>query len=276
METLMIASKTSDLMAGLTALIGAMVIALAPAQAYEDVWPDLKSEIFGANTVISEDDGTIIMEAPYRAEDAAIVPIELRMPADVAPRVKKLTLIIDKNPAPIAAKITFGDAAGSGERKISTRIRLDMYSFVRAIVETDDGKLHMVSKFVKGAGGCSAPAMKDPDAALQNAGKMKLRSFAANQSTPQMLEAQVMVRHPNYSGMQMNQATGLFIPANFIQHMEVRRGENIVFKLEGGISLSEDPNIRFTYAGAGAGPLEVVATDSGGRAFTIRKDVAGS
>ena len=68
-----------------------------------------------------------------------------------------------------------------------------------------------------------------------------------------------MVRHPNYSGMQMNQLTGLYIPAKFVEHMEVRKGDELVFDMEGGISLSENPNIHFTYAVGVDGPLSVCA-----------------
>ena len=60
---------------------------------------------------------------------------------------------------------------------LSTRVRVDMYSNIRAIVETADGKLHMASNFVKASGGCSAAASKDADEALANLGKMQVRTF---------------------------------------------------------------------------------------------------
>ena len=101
---------------------------------------------------IAEEDGTITLEAPYRAEDAAVVPLTMRIPASVAANVKSLTLVIDKNPAPVAATFTFGQAAGDGERMLSTRVRIDMYSNVRAVIETADGKLHMATKYVKAVG----------------------------------------------------------------------------------------------------------------------------
>ena len=122
----------------------------------------------------------MVLEAPVRAEDAALVPITVRVPADVAPSVKSLTLVIDKNPAPVVATFTFGDAAGTGERVISTRVRIDMYSNVRAVIEANDGQLHMTSRFVKAAGGCSAPALKDADDALAQLGRMQVKTFAAD------------------------------------------------------------------------------------------------
>ena len=173
----------------------------------------------------------------------------MRIPASVAANVKSLTLVIDKNPAPVAATFTFGKAAGDGERMLSTRVRIDMYSNVRAVIETGDGKLHMTTKFVKASGGCSAPAGKDMDEALANLGKMQIKTFAAAADrTPDTREAQVMIRHPNYTGMQMDQLTREFTPAKFVQELEVKRGGELVFRMDSGISISENPNFRFTFA----------------------------
>ena len=62
------------------------------------------------------------------------------------------------------AKFSFGPAEGAGgERSISTRVRIDNFSHVRAILETADGSLHMATKFVQAAGGCGAMNAKDPD-----------------------------------------------------------------------------------------------------------------
>ena len=170
---------------------------------------------------------------------------------------------------------TFPKLAGQGERVISTRVRVDMYSNVRAILETNDGALHMATKFVKAAGGCSAPALKDAEEALAQLGKMKLRLHQADQS-PMTQGAQVMIRHPNYSGMQMNQLTGLYIPAKYVQQIEVKRGDEVVFKMEGGISLSENPNIRFTYAPGVDNEIVVTAKDTDGSVFTARHTPKGS
>jgi len=258
----------------LAAVTGLPVAPAVAQQEADDPWPGIRKDLYAARD-ISEGDGAIELTAPVRADDAAVVPITMRIPASVAATAKTLTLVIDKNPMPVAATFTFGPAAGSGERMIDTRIRVDMYSNVRAVLETTDGKLHMATKYVKAAGGCSAPALKDQEQALAELGKMKLRLHEANQ-TPMMQEAQVMIRHPNYSGMQMNQLTGLYIPAKFIDSMEVKRGSDTVFTMTGGISLSENPNIRFTYAGGTDNDLSVVAKDTTGATFNIRQSAKGS
>jgi sulfur-oxidizing protein SoxY len=218
----------------------------------------------------------VTIEAPGRADDAALVPLTVRIPADAAERVKKLTLIVDKNPAPVVAEFAFGPAAGNGERVLSTRVRVDMYSNVRAVAETEDGSLYMATKFVKAAGGCSAPALKDTDAALADAGRMIVRTLGAADASSGLRQAQLMIKHPQYSGLQLNQATGFYIPARFVREIDVKRGDEFVFKMTGGISISEDPNFRFTYAGGGDETLEVTATDTEGKVFTGRTGPKGS
>ncbi len=253
-------------LAGLTlaVLIAAAGTVAAQAADADDIWPSLQKDLFGARTVV-EDHSVVALEAPYRADDAALVPLKVTLPAATARSVKRLLLVIDKNPAPLVADFTFGPAAGDGERVIETRVRVDMYSNVRAIAETDDGRLVMATRFVKAAGGCSAPALKDTDAALAEAGKMQIKHLAT--TAHGLSEAQIKIRHPQYSGLQLNQVTGYYIPANFLRVIDVARDGERVFRVEGGISLSEDPNIRFTYAAGGGNTIEVTAEDTDGKIF---------
>lgn len=273
--TSMLRRWLASLLVALPLLSGLPLAGPASAQeADTDLWPGIAKDLYGARP-ISDAEGKIALEAPVRAEDAALVPITMRIPATVAANAKSLTLVIEKNPMPVAATFTFGPAAGQGERMIETRVRIDMYSNVRAILETADGGLYMDTRYVKAAGGCSAPALKDQEQALAELGKMKLRVHDTAQS-PLMQEAQVMIRHPNYSGMQMNQLTGLYIPAKYVDSLEVKRGGDVVFAMTGGISLSENPNIRFTYASGLDNEISVVAKDTTGATYTIRQPAKGS
>jgi sulfur-oxidizing protein SoxY len=262
------ASRRGPLVLGVLSALG-LALAGAPALA-DDPWPDIKRVVFDDRDIL-EEDSTITMDAPYRAEDAAIVPITVHIPASVAGDVKTLTLIIEKNPAPVAATFHFGPAAGKGDRMLSTRVRIDMYSNVRAVIETADSKLHMATKYVKASGGCSAPAGKDIDEVLANIGKMQIRTFddaKGGGQSPATREAQVMIRHPNFTGMQMDQLTREYTPAKYVQDLEVKRGGELVFQMEGGVSISENPNLRFTFAPGIDPTLEVTAKDSDGRVFT--------
>ena len=256
----------------------ACLSAVAPARAGDDPWPDIKAGVFEGRDIA--EDGVFALYAPAQAEDAAIVPIAIHMPTTVANTAKTLTLIIDRNPAPVAATFRFGDAfkasADVGERKILTRVRVDSFSKVRAVLETADGKLHMAEKFVMGAGGCSAPASKDADEAMANLGKMQVKTLGDRSHGEHWREAIVMIRHPNFTGMQMDLESRGYTPARYIDVLEVTRGGSLLLRMEGGISISEDPNIRFNYDGAGGDALEVRATDTEGAKFAGKSLASGS
>lgn len=228
-----------------------------------ETWQDLQYDVVG-EAQIGAADTLLSLDAPYRAHDAATVPVVLKQ-LDPDAQITAATVVIDENPAPIAGVFTFSPAMG--QLDFEMRVRVNQYSNVRVIAETPEG-LHMTGRFVKASGGCSAPATKDPEAALASMGKMKLRMFgeAAQISTPRR-EAQIMIRHPNYSGLQRDQITQLFIPAHFIDHLEVWQGEELLFTMDGGISISEDPAFRFAYNDNGATTLTVKATDTEGNSF---------
>lgn len=232
-------------------------------------WEDLRGDVLGEISIGNGDD-LLTLDAPYRAHDAATVPIVLTQ-NDPSRAITSATVVIDENPAPVAGVFTF--SPDMGPLDFEMRVRVNQYSNVRVIAETDAGAF-MTGRFVKASGGCSAPASRDPQVALATMGQMKLRSFGeTNMSTPRR-EAQIMIRHPNYSGLQRDQITQLFINAHFIDHIEVWQGDSLLFTMDGGISISENPVFRFSYNDNGAEHLTIKATDTEGNAFeqTLPKD----
>src|SRR5215471_10893548 len=174
----------------------------------EDTWASLADDIFKGRP-LEDGTGLVSIEMPARAEDAAIVPVTMRLtlpPGDVR-RLKALTLVIDDNPVPVAAAFKFGDSAGVST--ISTRVRVNSYTNVHAVAELSDDKLYVVKTFVKASGGCSAPAAKNADEAIANIGQMRFRVFAkpVDATAGATREAQVMIRHPNNSGLQRDQVS---------------------------------------------------------------------
>src|SRR5690242_17736826 len=128
------------------------------AQAYEDPWPDLQEALFPGKTIANAE--FIHISAPERAYDAAVVPIAIDFdPAKMQGiTVKSMTLVIDKNPAPVAAVFHYPE--DTANPSIGTRVRVNEYTNIHAVVEATDGRLFMTAVFVKAAGGCSAPASK--------------------------------------------------------------------------------------------------------------------
>jgi sulfur-oxidizing protein SoxY len=234
----------------------------------EETWLTLQPEIFG-DAELNEGAGVLALETPARAEDAALVPVTVRtkLAADDSRHLTGLTVVIDENPAPVAARFVIGNTAGLA--MISTRVRVDSYSYIHAIAQLSDGKLYVVKNFVKASGGCSAPAIKNADAAEAQLGQLKLRQFnrVGTDVEADLAEAQIQVRHPNYSGMQMDQISRLYIPANFVSDLKMFRDSDLLFSMDGGISMSENPNVRFGYSRRGAHTLRVEVRDSSGRSF---------
>jgi sulfur-oxidizing protein SoxY len=253
-----------------------LLVTASPVRAEEDVWPALKRMTFGDRAIQAED-GKIVLDAPTTAEDASLVPITMRVPPEVRDNLKSLTLIIDKNPNPVVAKFSFGPAEGAGgERSISTRVRIETFSHVRAILETADGSLHMATKFVQAAGGCAAMNAKDPDSENVDLGKMLVKTFPPALSTAPLFEGQVMLKHPNSNGMQLDIDTGGYIPARFIKEMTVKRGNDLVFRMESTFSISTNPNFRFTFGRAADNDLDVSMVDTDGTVFTAKSQASGS
>ncbi|RVL41264.1 quinoprotein dehydrogenase-associated SoxYZ-like carrier, partial [Sinorhizobium meliloti] len=128
--------------------------------------------------------------------------------------------------------------------------------------------IFMNGRFVKASGGCSAPATKDPVAALKDMGEMRLKLFDGKGEVQKARrEAQIMIRHPNYSGLQRDQITQLFVSAKFITELVVKQGDELLFALDGGISISENPVFRFSYTDNGAPDFTVHAVDTDGNVF---------
>lgn len=229
-------------------------------------WQQLRAALFGTRPIAAAGADMLVLEAPNRAEDAAIVPIAIRSRLDQAPTryVRTVWLVIDGNPSPVAA--TFRFAPESGRADVETRVRIEQYSVVRAIAELDDGSLHMATRFVKASGGCSAPAGKDPAAAAANLGRMKLTVDAAA-AAGEPRRAQLMISHPNTSGLAMDQLTRLYPSARFVRQVTVRYRGTPVLVADVDFSISENPSFRFLFRAGDGGELKAEVLDTDGRTF---------
>src|SRR5205085_4374882 len=105
--------------------------------------------------------------------------------------------------------------------------------------ELSDGQLYLVKTYIKASGGCSAPAAKNADEAIANLGQMKFRTFGKPTTDASAArEGQIMIRHPNNSGLQRDQVSLLYIPAYFVEELRVWQGDALLFSMRGGISIS--------------------------------------
>lgn len=259
----MVEALSSARMSLVTMALGLGLVgpAIAEEKAAADTWSTIRQSMFAGRT-IDENAGKVLeLDTPTRAEDAAVVPIAIRtkVPQDPSNYVRKVFLIIDHNPSPVGAIFTF--TPDSGRADIETRVRIEEYTNVRAIAEMSDGKLYMATNYVKASGGCSAPAGKDLEESMARIGKMKFR-LESDVKPGEPTLAQLMISHPNLSGLAMDQMTRLFTPAQFVRKIDVTYGGKPVMSAEVDFTISENPNVRFYFIPRGPGELKAEVVDS--------------
>lgn len=243
----------------------------APDPDASAIWQKIRASLFAGKTLTESKGNQLRLELPARAEDASTVPVAIRsdMPLSGQAAVEKVYLIIDDNPSPIAAVFSLHPLAGRID--LETRIRVETYTHVRAIALMSDGSALMTVKYIKAAGGCSAPAGREADKA--NIGRMRL-------SLPQGLQpgrptlVQLMISHPNESGLAMDQVTRLYPPAYYVRSLEVSFQGAPLLSAELDFAISQNPHFRFYMMATDDGPLEVTVTDTQDRVFKTAANLA--
>lgn len=239
----------------------------APQPQANPVWLKLRPSLFKTARIGDNGNEFITLTAPDRAEDAAVVPISIKTTFAQSPTryIKTLYLILDNNPAPVAA--VFHLTPETGRADIETRVRIEQYTHVRVVVEMNDGKLAMTTAYLKASGGCSAPAGRDSADAANGLGKMKLAVTGSPRRNEPIL-AQLMIRHPNASGLMMDQVTRLYQPPHYVRRIDVAYAGKPVMSADVDFSISENPNFRFYFTPQADGMLTAQATDSDNLVFT--------
>jgi sulfur-oxidizing protein SoxY len=230
-------------------------------------WTSLQQQVFGARPM-QDGSNVIQVETSEHVLDAALVPVTLTLKPGTP--VKGVYLVIDNNPAPVAGHFSFGPRADPAVIKL--RVRVNMYTYIHAVAEGTDGKLYVSRQFVKTSGGCSAPVGPDNTQALKDVGLMKLHLYGPFKPGKPM-QAQLMIRHPNFNGMQMDQITHGFTPARFIRTIDASYDGAQVFHLDSDISLSTDPVITFGFVPDKQGTMSLQVRDSDNALFNHSFDV---
>jgi len=256
-------SLLSLLTAAAIALFAGQVAAADPIPDVDsvDIWQKTRQSLFGTRAITSDTEGKVIqLRAPSRAQDASIVPIGIstKMVQTSERFIQKVYLLIDGNPSPIAAIFTF--TPESGRADIETRVRVEEYTWMRAIAELDDGSLFMSARYVKAAGGCSAPYGTAPDFE-RFVPKLKLK-LDASVVTGEPVLAQLMIQHPNSSGLARDQLTQLSIPAYYVRTIAITYAGMPVMSADIDFSISENPNFRFYFVPREGGELKAVVVDT--------------
>lgn len=216
-----------------------------PSAAHGDSSPEfekLRAALFGQRPIRTEQ-AQVQLLVPLRAAYGASVPVKIvsRLPQTDALYVRRMHLLVDKNPSPLAAVLDLTTEVGQAD--FETRLRVDEYGHVRVISELSNGELHMDSRFVKVSGGCSAPPNRDQ---LHNIGKTQFKlPEGVKLNAPTAADVQVV--HPNDTGFELNHITVMFIPPHFVRSLKVSYADRRIFDAELDFSVSENPSWRFNF-----------------------------
>jgi len=229
----------------------------ATHEASSPEWQRLSDRLFPGRKLINGR-GTVQLTAPLRAAYGASVPIKVvsMLPQRPELYVRKLYLVVDKNPSPVTIVLDLTTEVGQAD--FETRLRVDEYSHVRVVSELSNGELHTDSRYVKTSGGCSAPPNRD---ALHLIGRTQLK-VAGELHMNEPTTADVTVLHPNDTGFELNQVTVMYIPPHFVRSIGVSYAQRKVFDAELDFSVSENPTLRFNFVPHGRGELRAEVTDS--------------
>lgn len=220
-------------------------------------WERISGKLFPGKTPIPGQ-STVQIIVPLRAAYGASVPVKIvsKLPQRPELFVRRMYVVVDKNPSPVAAVLDLTTEVGQAD--FETRLRVDEYSHVRVVSELSNGELHTDSRYVKTSGGCSAPPNRE---ALHLIGRTVLK-VASEVRMDQPVTADVTVVHPNDTGFELNQVTVMYIPPHFVRSIKVTYAQRKVFDAELDFSVSENPTLRFNFVPHGRGELRADVTDT--------------
>jgi sulfur-oxidizing protein SoxY len=218
-------------------------------------WEKIRSRLFGDRPLL---DSAVRIMVPLRAAYGASVPVKIvsMLPQKPELFVKRMHIVVDKNPSPVA--ITLDLTTEMGQADFETRLRVDEYSHVRVVSELSNGELHTDSRYVKTSGGCSAPPNRD---SLHLIGKTVLK-LGDKLRLDEPTSADVTVIHPNDSGFELNQVTVMYIPPHFVRSIKVSYANRMIFDADLDFSVSENPTLRFNFVPHAQGELRAEVSDS--------------
>jgi sulfur-oxidizing protein SoxY len=240
-----------------------------PDPALSQYWDPIKQVMFGDRVINPDARDIIRVYLNVRADDASTVPVVVKGQIDQTEKeyIKSIYVIVERNPSPAAGVFHF--TPESGRAQVETRLRFEDFSFVRAVAEMNDGRLYMAQRWVKAAGGCSAPNGKRLSESLL--GKMKLRFDDEMISYHKPNLVQLLIRHPNESPLAADFQEGQV--AQFVRNVKVTYEGKTVMDAEVNFSLSDNPNFRFFFTPQEKGQLKIEIEDTHDRKFSHSIDI---
>jgi sulfur-oxidizing protein SoxY len=105
-------------------------------------------------------------------------------------------------------------------------------------------------------------------------GKMKFRLDGDKVTPRQPNPVQLLISHPNITGMQMDQISRMVKPAHYVDEVKVSFNGKAIMNAKTDIAISADPNFRFYFVPDNAGELKVEIKDNLGNHYSATQSVS--
>ena len=227
-----------------------------------ELWPYIQERMFDDKEIIEAD--FIRISGPKRASSGAQVPVNIQLAEKQGIEIKKIFLIVDGNPVQHAATYELTKATQS--LNLSTRIRMETDSFVRVVGESTDGKFYMSKVAMRASSGCSGYMDSADPQHTADLGKILLKSTKDRYVTTR-------IKHPNFTGLMKDSINGWYVPEWYVNDVAFSFNGEKILVVKSGISIRQDPYIKFNFPAKRSGKMTVLATDSKGETFTLEKIV---
>jgi sulfur-oxidizing protein SoxY len=118
---------------------------------------------------------------------------------------------------------------------------------------------------IRASGGCSGYMDSADPEHTADLGKILLKSKNSYITT--------RIKHPNFTGLMKDSINGWYVPEWYVSDVIFSYNEEKILNVKSGISISQDPYIKFNFIPKVPGLLTVLATDTKGETFTLEKNI---
>lgn len=189
----------------------------------------------------AQDSKDISLDAPELSENGASVPVAV---STALPGVKRLLLLVPKNPFALAAAVTLGEAA---EARLALRIKMNQTADVLAVALLADGRTLVARREVRiTIGGCGQGADTANASRAPEPSKIRAQLAGAGASI------RVLLAHEMESG-QRKDASGKTVPAWYIQQLVLSQNNQAVLWAELGPAVAKNPLLQWALKSAKPG-----------------------
>ncbi|HSH87585.1 MAG TPA: thiosulfate oxidation carrier complex protein SoxZ [Methylophilus sp.] len=210
--------------------------------------PEVMSALQAKAVPVSQD---IHIEAPQKAENGAVVQVEISSPQP-AGTVSHMHLLADANPTPLIASFELGKQVLP---TLVTRIKLAQSGELIALVQNAGGQFQQQRReVIVLEDGCAGNEREEPFASSM---KMRARPLQEGPLGKNITELKIIIVHPMRTGRSKNDE-GELIPAHFMQLMQVILNGQLIVDAQTGTGISRNPYFTFYLKDAKIGDVIAV------------------